>query len=212
MATWGTDTELEEGTEAGLDPATDPPPPQPDPAPSTTEAISRLVASHRHFLDFLSRHVSKPELAEEILQSAFVRTLEKGASIRDPEAIVPWFYRLLRNAAIDHYRRRTTEAKTQTELTELTSPSFELELKDVVCTCVGALLPNLRAEYAEMLQRVDLEDTSVTELATQLGISPNNAMVRLHRARQALRREVERCCGTCAAHGCLDCTCQSGCS
>jgi RNA polymerase sigma-70 factor (ECF subfamily) len=31
--------------------------------------------------------------------------------------------------------------------------------------------------------------------------------VRLHRARQALKRELERSCGTCATHGCLDCTC-----
>ncbi|MGC4068930.1 MAG: sigma factor [Polyangiaceae bacterium] len=124
-----------------------------------------MVTSHRHFLDFLSRHIGKPEHAEEILQSAFVRALEKGASVRDPEAIVPWFYRLLRNAVIDHYRRRATEAKAQTELTELTSPSFELELTDVVCTCVGALLPNLRGEYAQMLQRVDLENASVAELA-----------------------------------------------
>jgi RNA polymerase sigma-70 factor (ECF subfamily) len=199
MTECGAETEFEVG--AAAEP----------PVEATAAAIARLVSSHRTFLSFLSRYVSNPELAEEILQSAFVRTLEKGDSIRDAEAVVPWFYRLLRNAVVDHYRRRATETKAKTELADVSSPSFELEVKNAVCTCVGELLPNLRAEYATLLMRVDLEDTSIPELAKELGITANNAMVRLHRARQALRREVERSCGTCASHGCLDCTCQTRC-
>jgi RNA polymerase sigma-70 factor (ECF subfamily) len=33
----------------------------------------------------------------------------------------------------------------------------------------------------------------------------------VHRARKALRQQVEKACGTCAEHGCLDCHCKSGC-
>jgi RNA polymerase sigma-70 factor (ECF subfamily) len=33
--------------------------------------------------------------------------------------------------------------------------------------------------------------------------------VRLHRARAALKTRLEQSCGTCATHGCLDCTCRS---
>jgi len=32
-------------------------------------------------------------------------------------------------------------------------------------------------------------------------------MVRLHRARAALREKLVRSCRTCAEHGCLDCSC-----
>ncbi|MGZ7100373.1 MAG: RNA polymerase sigma factor, partial [Candidatus Angelobacter sp.] len=39
-------------------------------------------------------------------------------------------------------------------------------------------------------------------------ITAENAAVRVHRARKALRRQVELPCGTCAEHGCLDCHCQ----
>jgi RNA polymerase sigma-70 factor (ECF subfamily) len=31
--------------------------------------------------------------------------------------------------------------------------------------------------------------------------------VRLHRARQALRNNLEQACGVCTKHGCLNCTC-----
>ena len=41
------------------------------------------------------------------------------------------------------------------------------------------------------------------------GITPNLAMVRLHRARRALRLRLEESCRACAAHGCLDCSCRT---
>jgi len=59
-------------------------------------------------------------------------------------------------------------------------------------------------------QRVDLEERSVSEVAHEVGVTPNNATVRLHRARQALKTRLEGTCGACAARGCLDCSCRSG--
>jgi hypothetical protein len=47
----------------------------------------------------------------------------------------------------------------------------------------------------------------VKDYAASAGISSSNAGVRIFRARAALRREVSRSCGTCAEHGCLDCSC-----
>ena len=78
---------------------------------------------------------------------------------------------------------------------------------------MNTLIPTLKPEYAEILRRVDLEGAAVPSVAAELGISANNVTVRLHRARQALKKQLERCCGTCATHGCLDCTCdmQAGC-
>ena len=43
--------------------------------------------------------------------------------------------------------------------------------------------------------------------AEQKGLSAANAGVRVFRARDALRRRVMESCGTCAEHGCLDCSC-----
>ena len=41
----------------------------------------------------------------------------------------------------------------------------------------------------------------------KMGIEPNNAAVRVHRAREALRKRVTASCGPCAEHGYVDCTC-----
>ena len=43
--------------------------------------------------------------------------------------------------------------------------------------------------------------------AKEKDLTPNNASVRRFRSREALRRQLERSCGTCAEHGCLDCDC-----
>jgi RNA polymerase sigma-70 factor (ECF subfamily) len=171
--------------------------------------VKALVDSHRHFLAFLERRVGSRAVAEELLQSAFVRTLEKGDALRDEERAVAWFYRLLRNALVDHYRKQAAEGRAlEREAREATEVGPDPELKQTVCACVGELLPTLKPEYSELLRQVELEERSVPEAAAAVGITPNNAGVRLHRARQALKRQLERSCGTCATHGCLDCSCQ----
>ena len=46
------------------------------------------------------------------------------------------------------------------------------------------------------------------DLADRLGITKNNLKVRRHRAHRQLRERVEQTCRSCAAHGCVDCTCR----
>ena len=176
----------------------------------TDTVVARLLANHRRFLDFLTARVGRREDAEEILQDAFVRGLQKAGEIRDDERAVAWFYRLLRNAVIDHYRRaaagrKALEAKGR-EAPEV-DPGFAADLERTICACVNDLVPLLKPEYADLIRRVDLGGATVTSVADEIGISPGNARVRLHRARAALRDELERSCRTCATHGCVDCTC-----
>src|SRR5512139_2612423 len=70
------------------------------------EAAARLVEARQQFLSFVQKRVESKAAAEDILQAAFVRGLEKGGSVRDEESVVAWFYRVLRNAIVDHYRQR----------------------------------------------------------------------------------------------------------
>jgi RNA polymerase sigma-70 factor (ECF subfamily) len=178
---------------------------EPDP-----DVVERLVANHRQFLRFLQSRVRDRDIAEDILQAAFVRSVERADTIRDGDRAVAWFYRLLRNALVDHYRRSGRESRRVAPEEAEAALAYEAELRGVVCECVEGLIPTLRPEYAEMIRRVDLREEPLSEVARELGITPNNAAVRLHRARKGLKRQLERSCGTCATHGCLDCRCGSG--
>jgi RNA polymerase sigma factor (sigma-70 family) len=177
----------------------------------SSETVAVLVGNHREFLAFLQKRVGDRALAEDILQEAFVRGLHKLDTLEQEESAVGWFYRVLRNAVIDHYRRRAAKDRKleafATELEKQVEP--EEEVRRVVCRCVGALATTLKPEYAEALQRVELDGVAVKDYAQEAGITGNNAAVRVFRAREALRKQVTRSCGTCADHGCLDCTCES---
>ena len=175
------------------------------------EAIRRLVDSHRQFLAFLQARVESRAVAEDILQSAFVKGLERGAALRDDESAVAWFYRVLRNAVIDHYRHRaSTERALEGWGKEFVAHATpEAELKDEICACVLGLLDTLKPEYRDALRIVDVDEGSLNDLAAQAGITAGNAAVRVHRAREALRKQVTTVCGSCAEHGCLDCRCKA---
>jgi len=178
--------------------------------PATPEVLQVLVENHRRFLAFLERRVGSRAAAEDILQDAFVRGLDRAGEVRDESAIVAWFYRLLRNALIDHYRRAGAEARALALVAgsaDQVQPGPDEELRDEVCACISALVPTLKPEYAAAIERVDLGGMSVAAYSSEAGITANNGAVRLHRAHQALKRQLIRSCGTCAAHGCLDCTC-----
>lgn len=176
------------------------------PAP---DAVARLVDNHRRFLDFLERRVGDRQTAEEILQSAFVRGLEHAEEIRDEERAVAWFYRLLRRAVVDHWRSRASERQGVDALArELRGASAPPpRLADELCECFEPLLDTIKPDYAEILRRIDLGGMRPVDYATDAGITANNAMVRLHRARRALREQMLVSCRTCAEHGCLDCSC-----
>lgn len=177
----------------------------------SSEVIERLLSSRQQFLRFLQRRVDSKADAEDILQAAFVRGIERGGSLLDNETVIAWFYRLLRNAVIDHYRHKVSARKIMEEWSEhletIADPSDSL--KDGICHCMAALMPELKSEYKQALEIVDLGEGSLSELAEQAAITPTNAAVRVHRARQALKKQVELACGACAEHGCLECGCRS---
>jgi RNA polymerase sigma factor (sigma-70 family) len=165
-----------------------------------------LVASHREFLAFVERRVGDRALAEEIVQDALVRSLEHTGAIR--ESAIGWFYRMLRNAIVDRARRAAAqERRLERVAAELETTTVDDDLQGVVCRCVGALVDTLKPEYRDALRRIDIDGVPVKAYADDAGITASNAGVRVFRAREALRKQVARACGTCATHGCLDCTC-----
>lgn len=174
------------------------------------ERAERTLMQHRsRFADWLERKTHSRDLAEEILQTAYVRALERGIPEAGDEGLVAWFYAVLRNAWLDKIRRSGVETEAAQRLAREASESApEQELREAICACVRDAVESLKPEYAALIREVDLGERSLGEVARQARITPNNAGVRLHRARQALGRQLGKLCGACAAHGCLECHCR----
>ena len=180
-------------------------------AGASDETLAALVGSHREFLAFLEARLRDRALAEDVLQEAFVKGLERGGALREAESAKAWFYRVLRNAVVDHHRKRQRTDRVLERLAgDLEEGREDPDVDAAVCRCVGRLATTLKPEYADALRRIELDGVAVKDFAAEQGITPGNASVRVFRAREALRKQVARACGTCAEHGCLDCSCGAG--
>jgi RNA polymerase sigma-70 factor (ECF subfamily) len=111
------------------------------------DEIAALVENHRAFPRYLERRVGDRALAEEILQDAFVKVIERPDLAPADEGMVPWFYRMLRNAAIDRFRRRATADRAleafARELEAQTAPPADMEAE--ICACVTRLASRMSA-------------------------------------------------------------------
>ncbi len=178
---------------------------------SRTDALpsaARLAAHHRRFLAFLRKNAPVRDDAEDILQAAYLKAIKSPKTTKSEEDSVAWFFRILRNAMIDHYRRGRTETRAAARLareadTFVRGPEFE----KVVCRCILEALKGIPAPLADAVKAVDVDDVSVADFAKRAGISTRNAYVRIHRGRQALKVAVIHSCGACSDRGCTDCTC-----
>src|SRR5919108_5365776 len=144
----------------------------------TPEVAQVLVNNHRRFLSFLERRVPSREIAEDILQDAFVRGITKAPETADAESITAWFYRVLRNAIVDHYRRTGAEQRAYEKVLAETEDSItptDSELFETVCACVKDLVGTLKPEYASAIRRVDLDGAALKAFADEQGITANNA-------------------------------------
>jgi len=171
-----------------------------------------LVADQPRFLAFLTGRLRDRDAAAEVFQRFVLHALERSGEIRDPGAVHGWLGRVLASTLADHYRRahrmqRHERAAREKDLARLIA-NPERDDQAVVCACLHKLLPGLRPAYAELLRRVDLQGEPRTQAAAQLRIDINNLNVRLHRARQELRRRLVAFCLTCPEDGFLACRCE----
>jgi RNA polymerase sigma factor (sigma-70 family) len=180
-----------------------------DEATTAVTPLAALVAHRHEFLAFLHRRLGDRALAEDILQDAFARSVTKLEQLEQEESAVAWFYRVLRNAVTDYQRRSGVALRKLDELSRELSESAEPETHAAVCECVKGLAATLKPEYAAALQAVEVEGVAVKDFASATGITAGNAAVRVFRAREALKVQVKRCCGSCADDNCRDCTCHA---
>jgi len=172
--------------------------------------------NHRNaFKAFLTARVGSEAEAEDILQNGLIKALKRAGELQDEARLTAWFYQLLRNAVVDHYRAQGTTKRRHDELGRMIAGLGEdiaaapKGWESQLCGCLGGVIATLKIPQAELLRRVDLEGKSVQEAARALKLTPNNASVILHRARKELRVRLERFCGACADGACLSCDCRA---
>lgn len=175
---------------------------------SSRRVFQHLSDRRAYFFAFVRKRVDSVEKAQDLLQSAYLRAIEHLPALRDERRADAWFYQVLRNAIIDHYRRTATAARVLAADAPLEGP-VEPILRPNTCPCASRELSRLNMNYARALEDVEMDGMPVHLFASNEKIAPGTASVRLHRARKALASRLYTICGSCAGAGCFDCTCAS---
>jgi RNA polymerase sigma-70 factor (ECF subfamily) len=175
------------------------------PASEARELVAETLADHHADLVSFVRSRVAPQEVDDILQLAALRAIERADTIDDPERVIAWLYRIHRNLIIDAYRKRSSERKYVDDGEPL--PEQPMALADDPCACSVVQARRLPTGYASILSLVDTAGLSIRDAAERLEITANNATVRLHRARKALRQAMLEHCGVTDPAACASCRC-----
>ncbi|MBO6891622.1 MAG: sigma-70 family RNA polymerase sigma factor [Roseibium sp.] len=170
-----------------------------------SECVASALHAHRGELRrYLASRVPSEDV-EDVLQIAALRAIERSEDLRDPALVLNWLYRVHANIVVDLGRKKASERRLQ-EAMALEAEPVERS-HEPNCRCSVAQARQLGKNYASILDLVDISGKSIAHAARTLNISVNNATVRLHRARAALKKRLQEHCGVTSPSACNDCKC-----
>ncbi len=142
----------------------------------------------------------QPEDAEEVAQETMLKVFESFASLREPERVRPWVFRIARNACLMQRRKSVFAPARELSLDELPPTAEAADEADPPDT--GMLRAELRAvldraimelpaAYRPVVVLRDIEELSTEDTAQILDLTPDVVKTRLHRGRVAMRQKLD---------------------
>ncbi len=148
---------------------------------------------------FIRSLVKDPWAADDLIQETFLKVRNNLDTVRDPEKLSSWIFRIAYNLCLDHFKTLKKEARNGCELEEKSGPlikeSIQEELEQQqMGSCVQQQIDRLPEALKTVLMLYDVLGFTHQEIAEILDITEKNSKVRLHRARQQLKKILEEKC------------------
>ena len=143
--------------------------------------------------------------AEDVVQETYLRAFSNLATFRGESSLATWLTRIAFNEALGRKRKRRatvtlasveTAQETNAQIIQFPAMSTETdpertaaqhEIRRLLERAMEALPEPFRVVFVMR----DLEEMSIEEAASQLGIRPETVKTRLHRARRLLRQSLD---------------------
>jgi RNA polymerase sigma-70 factor, ECF subfamily len=138
-------------------------------------------------------------VADDLTQETFTRVQDNLADLRDPERISSWIFRIAYNLCQDHFRQKGKflindgSDHQESEIAEENSTERQFE-QHQMGECVQQEIDRLPESLRTVIILSDMIEFNQREVADILGITVENAKVRLHRARKRLKALLEQKC------------------
>jgi RNA polymerase sigma-70 factor, ECF subfamily len=163
-------------------------------------------------LRYLTRFVGEDE-AEDLTQTVMVKVSKGLRKFRGDAALSTWIYRIATNTALDQLRSRAmkrtnqqfslteTQSEGEVDSAKLTiplekqTPSIEAAvIRKEMNECIDEFIDSLHETDKTVIVLSELEGFKNSEIAEILGVSLDTVKIRLHRARDRLRKQLGTGC------------------
>ena len=149
-----------------------------------------IIAHQEDFYRLAFSYVKNRDAALDVVQESIVRALSKSDSLRQPEYLKTWFYRILLNESMNHYRRIRRLVPLEDAPPEVPregrDPAERLDLYDAIERLTPGEQTIIRLRF--------FEDMKLEEIARATGINLNTVKSRLNRGVGRLRGLTEGEC------------------
>lgn len=144
--------------------------------------------------------------AEDLTQSVMLKVSNGLAGFRGDSSLATWILRIAKNAAVDRLRRKTIKLAAEVDIDADECDDGNVRQNGVgesieatairreTSACVREFIERLPDNYRAVMLLGDVEGFRNEEVAAILGLTVGTVKIRLHRAREKLRKELENGC------------------
>jgi len=169
----------------------------------TPAEFQRIHDSFRpRVLRYLTRLVGERD-AEDLAQTVMLRVSGGLSQFRHDSSLSTWIYRIATNAAMDKLRSPVREQVLEDDpdpdegdvpLDARTLSVEAIAIRTEMSACIGEFIDHLPERYRAVMVLSEMEGFKNAEIAAILGVSLDTVKIRLHRAREKLRDDLQKGC------------------
>ena len=170
----------------------------------SASALRLIVRRHNRRLYRVARAIVRDDTeAEDVLQEAYLSAFRNLAKFRADASLSTWLTRIVVNKAVDHLRREDvtvpldTVDKTERLQAEMIGmPHLDIDperlaARSQVRDLLERAIDNLPASFRVVFVMRMVEQLSVKETASSLGIAEETVKTRLYRAKMLMRQQLQ---------------------
>ena len=145
--------------------------------------VDHIVGHQADFYRLAYSYVKDREAAMDVVQEAIVKALDKVDGLREPAYVKTWFYRILLNETMDHFRRARDVVPFDEALEVQGPPGLDpgerLDLYDAIGRLSFAEQTVIRLRF--------FQDLKLEEIAQATGANLSTVKSRLYKALRKLK-------------------------
>jgi len=167
------------------------------------------VLFHRYkkpLYNFILHQIGDAAVAEDLLQEAFLRVIQRATDFRGDSKFTTWLYTITRNLCVDHLRKKSIRQHASLDAPSSVKLEKGLPLIDRVANQhpgaerevtakrlqeqISEAVDNLPEEQREVFLMRQVQQLQFQEIATVVGVSENTVKSRMRYALERLREAL----------------------